>query len=476
MKKYVVFVLFGLMFLPVLAIAKSGAPVKPLIIKTPSVLPTATVGKPYTVKLQATGGTGMYGWDTHLTSFAPTGLGLSKGNSDCSDTASFLCSKAPTKIVGTPAGLFIDGVPMHTMTFTIGFDVTSGAQKVHQDFTLTVVDPKVAASALSLAKPTSKPYPDLKILTPSKLPNATVGQPYSVALSAKGGTGLYGWYGWGSNLFPQGLVGTINSSGVTSIVGIPTTAGTYVFNLYATSGYQTATKNFTLTVVDPKTQSTTLSSAKGTGDPSNGTQNILPPTIIYPVEDQVLDWGPQQIYMFAVNPVKSATGYVYSFYQNGVLIHQNYRDFNLLSLDGGYAVAPENPYYSEFLPGDLTVKIQTAVKKRWSEPLVLHVKLVDPTTEGLYDDFATCLKDEGAVFYGAFWCPHCIAQKALFGTSASLLPYVECSTSDGSGQTQACIDKGITAYPTWEFSDLSRLVGQLSLAQLAEKTSCELPQ
>ena len=33
---------------------------------------------------------------------------------------------------------------------------------------------------------------------------------------------------------------------------------------------------------------------------------------------------------------------------------------------------------------------------------------------GKYDGFAQCLKDKGATFYGAFWCPHCKAQKALF--------------------------------------------------------------
>lgn len=94
---------------------------------------------------------------------------------------------------------------------------------------------------------------------------------------------------------------------------------------------------------------------------------------------------------------------------------------------------------------------------------------------GKYDTFAQCLKDKGAVFYGAFWCPHCQAQKKMFGTSASLLPYVECSTLDGSGQTQACIDKKVNSYPTWEFIDGSRLNGEIALTQLAEKTGCVIP-
>jgi len=64
----------------------------------------------------------------------------------------------------------------------------------------------------------------------------------------------------------------------------------------------------------------------------------------------------------------------------------------------------------------------------------------------------------------------------MFGSSAKLLPYVECSTPNGSAQTQICIDKKITSYPTWEFSDGTRLTGETPLSQLAEKTSCQLPK
>lgn len=94
---------------------------------------------------------------------------------------------------------------------------------------------------------------------------------------------------------------------------------------------------------------------------------------------------------------------------------------------------------------------------------------------GVYDGFAQCLKDKGVTFYGAFWCPHCQSQKALFGRSVSLLPYVECSTPDGKDQLQQCKDKQIQSYPTWEFADGSRVNGELTLQQLAEKTQCPLP-
>lgn len=94
---------------------------------------------------------------------------------------------------------------------------------------------------------------------------------------------------------------------------------------------------------------------------------------------------------------------------------------------------------------------------------------------GKYDTFAQCLKDKGAVFYGAFWCPHCQNEKELFGSSERLLPYVECSTPDGQGQLPICQEKKIEGYPTWEFKDGSRQTGEVSLERLAQKTGCSLP-
>jgi thiol-disulfide isomerase/thioredoxin len=69
-----------------------------------------------------------------------------------------------------------------------------------------------------------------------------------------------------------------------------------------------------------------------------------------------------------------------------------------------------------------------------------------------YDDLAKALKDKGAQFYGAFWCPHCQAEKALFGKAVQYLPYIECSNPDRS-QTPVCTDAKVESYPTWKFKD-----------------------
>lgn len=95
---------------------------------------------------------------------------------------------------------------------------------------------------------------------------------------------------------------------------------------------------------------------------------------------------------------------------------------------------------------------------------------------GVYDEFTRCLSEKGTKFYGAFWCPHCQNQKALFGKSAKLLPYIECSTPNGQGVLPICQEKKITGYPTWIFPDGSRQSGETPLQTLGDKSGCKLPE
>ncbi len=89
--------------------------------------------------------------------------------------------------------------------------------------------------------------------------------------------------------------------------------------------------------------------------------------------------------------------------------------------------------------------------------------------------FAKALKDAGAIMYGAYWCPHCLAQKELFADGAKFLPYVE--VTDAARQPlQIAIDQNIQSYPTWVFADGSRLVGEQTLATLAAKINVAIPQ
>jgi uncharacterized membrane protein len=88
-------------------------------------------------------------------------------------------------------------------------------------------------------------------------------------------------------------------------------------------------------------------------------------------------------------------------------------------------------------------------------------------------DYATRLarhlSQSGVVMYGAYWCPHCRDQKAMFGPAASLLPYVECDPRGAHAQPDNCRARGIRVYPTWDFH--GRLEeGALTLDELAQRS------
>ena len=53
------------------------------------------------------------------------------------------------------------------------------------------------------------------------------------------------------------------------------------------------------------------------------------------------------------------------------------------------------------------------------------------------DAFAKCLAAKPAKMYGAYWCPHCADQKAMFESSFKYVPYVECGVP-GSRDEARC--------------------------------------
>jgi uncharacterized membrane protein len=88
----------------------------------------------------------------------------------------------------------------------------------------------------------------------------------------------------------------------------------------------------------------------------------------------------------------------------------------------------------------------------------------DPWIRGL----ATHLVKIDAKFYGASWCPHCTQQKEMFGSSASRLPYIECSPGGPRAPVaQTCRDARIESYPTWIING-QRYGGTQTLQGLAE--------
>lgn len=78
------------------------------------------------------------------------------------------------------------------------------------------------------------------------------------------------------------------------------------------------------------------------------------------------------------------------------------------------------------------------------------------------------LKQTGAKMYGAFTCPHCQSQKALFGKEASAqLNYIECHPEGKNAQPDLCTAAGIQGFPTWEI-DRKQYQGEKTLNEIAD--------
>lgn len=80
---------------------------------------------------------------------------------------------------------------------------------------------------------------------------------------------------------------------------------------------------------------------------------------------------------------------------------------------------------------------------------------------------ANYLTQIGARMYGAYWCPYCMRQIALFGEAFDTINYVECDARGENAQPQLCIDAGIEGFPTWDING-ELYPGLRSLEELAE--------
>lgn len=178
------------------------AEICPAITLGPSLLPDATPGVPYSITLNASGGTGPYSFS--LASFPsgfPSGWSLTRDGT----------------LSGTPA---IGG----QLTFDLKAIDANGCTGSHT-YTLDAICPAMT-------------------LTPTTLPDGVVGSTYGAAFIAAGGTGPYYFYDAAGNI-PPGL--SVESNG--ALVGTPTTSGSFTFAIAASDAHSCAvSRGYTVNV------------------------------------------------------------------------------------------------------------------------------------------------------------------------------------------------------------------------------------
>src|SRR5271169_2529179 len=181
-------------------------PVGPLVI-SPSALPVAVIGVPYSATLAAVGGLQPFTWSLSSGTLPP-GLSISTAG----------------MISGTPTAL--------------------GSS----NFKVQVTDSQTPTAAVDLANKSITVNNSLSITT-SSLTSGSVNVPYSASLVATGGVPPYTW-SVASGSLPAGL--TLSTSGVIS--GTPTAQGTSTFTVQAADSQttpETATANLSLTINGP---------------------------------------------------------------------------------------------------------------------------------------------------------------------------------------------------------------------------------
>ncbi|HVB94424.1 MAG TPA: Ig domain-containing protein [Acidimicrobiales bacterium] len=216
----------GLALAPLSAPAAGAA--TPVTITTPSPLPDATVNSPYSVTLQASGGTPPYWWQWGI------------------DPNSYREQLPPG--LSFPSSGTISGTPTEWGTFEFYVFVGDSASPQGQ---------YVRYFVLNVQPLTPPPL----VITTTSVPNARVGSAYSANLQASGGVPPYVW-SLKSGSLPNGL--SLSSSG--TISGTPHLPQTASFTVQVVdTGAQSGTD-----VYAPGQQTATqpLSMAVGSGNPT----------------------------------------------------------------------------------------------------------------------------------------------------------------------------------------------------------------
>jgi glutaredoxin len=140
------------------------------------------------------------------------------------------------------------------------------------------------------------------------------------------------------------------------------------------------------------------------------------------------------------------------------------------SQNGSNSIAVDTPTHPS--PRQLIAGDSPSPRRYGKHKLALEAD-INTHSGSAENSLAQHLAKKGIKFYGAYWCPHCQRQKALFGQEAlQHLPYIECAPDGQHSQRQLCKEKNIKLFPSWEI-DGKIITGNRSLKDLADLSGYE---
>jgi hypothetical protein len=102
------------------------------------------------------------------------------------------------------------------------------------------------------------------------------------------------------------------------------------------------------------------------------TISAAPSGFEYPSEGQTLNYGDS--YLFKVSPIEDAEGYLWGFFQNGVMVWENLRDEGHLS-SNEYGIHPNSKAHEIIQPGVLQIVVRGSINGQWTESISVNVYL-----------------------------------------------------------------------------------------------------
>jgi hypothetical protein len=118
------------------------------------------------------------------------------------------------------------------------------------------------------------------------------------------------------------------------------------------------------------------------------------PVFDYPKDGQTLDYN--GAYQFRVQPLVNATGYLWGFFQNGVMVWENWRDEQQLSTNE-YGIYPNTSAHSKFSPGDVQVWVRGVVDGQFTDAAIITIHLV-PLSNGITHIYVPLIRKDPVAF------------------------------------------------------------------------------